>query len=117
MNMVRWAPWRRYKDAVEADGELPEGVPVEEQKSGSGMPKTVFVETKSRPPREFYISQKNRRNVKGGFSWLFFFIFFVIWTLGVVGACRLTCVVFPCWLGLVCCMHCVLHVACAQLYR
>ena len=35
VNMVRWAPWRRYKDAVEADGDLPEGVPVEEQSRGT----------------------------------------------------------------------------------
>ena len=31
MNWAQWAPWRRYKDAVEADGDLPEGVPVEER--------------------------------------------------------------------------------------
>ena len=35
LNWVKWAPWRRYKNAVDADGDLPEGVPVEEQK-GSG---------------------------------------------------------------------------------
>ena len=30
VNWVQWAPWRRYKDAVEADGDLPEGVPAKE---------------------------------------------------------------------------------------
>jgi hypothetical protein len=53
INMVKWAPWRRYKDAVEADGDLPEGVPVEEQKIDNGGSRTAFVETKGRIPREF----------------------------------------------------------------
>ena len=52
------APWREYKDAVEADGDSAEGILVEErieeQKRG-----TVFIETRERAPREFYISKKN----------------------------------------------------------
>ena len=31
VNWVQWAPWRRYKDAVEVDGDLPEGISVEER--------------------------------------------------------------------------------------
>ena len=31
VNWVCWAPWRRYKDAPDGDGEVPEGVPVEER--------------------------------------------------------------------------------------
>ena len=53
VNIVKWA-WRRYKDAVEADGDLLEGVPVEEQKVDNGGSRTVFVETKRKIPREFY---------------------------------------------------------------
>ena len=30
LSWVKWAPWRRYRDAVDADGDLPEGVPAEE---------------------------------------------------------------------------------------
>ena len=32
LSWVKWAPWRRYKDAVDADGDLPEGVPADEIK-------------------------------------------------------------------------------------
>ena len=44
MNWVCWAPWRRHKDAPDGDGEVPEGVPVEEredQKDKSGVVKVV----------------------------------------------------------------------------
>ena len=59
MNWIMWAPWKRYKDAVEADGDLPEGVPAEEIIEAKNNRGTVIIETKARAPREFYISQKN----------------------------------------------------------
>ena len=31
LTWVRWAPWHKYKDDPEADGDVPEGVPDEEQ--------------------------------------------------------------------------------------
>ena len=57
---VKWAPWNRYKGDEGADGEVPEGVEVE----GSGEVKPevtekVYVEVKSKPPRDFYISKKD----------------------------------------------------------
>ena len=56
MNWIKWAPWRRYKDAVEADGDLPEGVPVEEREpEGPTQKGVVFVKTKRLVPRKFYI--------------------------------------------------------------
>ena len=34
VNWVQWAPWHRYTDAADVDGEVPEGVEAEELKSG-----------------------------------------------------------------------------------
>ena len=46
LNWVKWTPWRRYKDAVEADGDLPEGVPAEERETeGPSQKGAVFVKT------------------------------------------------------------------------
>ena len=60
---VKWVtrvPWNRYKDAIDADGEVPEGVPEEERKSDKNGPENfVFVETKKKPPREFYIRKED----------------------------------------------------------
>jgi len=58
VNWIQWAPWRKYKDVVEADGDLPEGVPAEEliEAKNAG---TRIIETRERAPREFYISKKN----------------------------------------------------------
>ena len=58
VNWIQWAPWRRYKDAVEADGDLPEGVPAEELIEAKNRG-TRIIETRKRAPREFYISKKN----------------------------------------------------------
>ena len=33
LKWVKWAPWYRYKDAKDADGEVPEGVPEEEEEA------------------------------------------------------------------------------------
>ena len=60
LNWVKWAPWRRYKDAVEADGDLPEGVPAEEREiEGPSQKGVVFVKTNRLVPRKFYISKKD----------------------------------------------------------
>ena len=57
LNWVKWVPWRKYKGAEEADGDLPEGVPVEEKgASAGGNGGIVFIETKERPPRDYYIT-------------------------------------------------------------
>eukprot|EP00973_Karenia_brevis_P044490 6162986-Karenia_brevis.AAC.1 len=32
LRWVVWAPWRRYRDAEDADGDLPEGVKDEDRK-------------------------------------------------------------------------------------
>ena len=61
---VTWitrAPWNRYKDAVDADGDLPEGVPAVEARpvdTGIGG-KTIFVETRARAPRDFHIRKED----------------------------------------------------------
>ena len=52
LNWVKWAPWRRYKDAVDADGDLPEGVPAEELKRNADKPGgLVFVNIRASAPR------------------------------------------------------------------
>ena len=57
---VKWAPWNRYKDAVDADGDIPEGITVEERAPNAGIPdRVVYIETRDKAPREFYISQKD----------------------------------------------------------
>ena len=52
VNWIEWVPWHRYKDAGDADGDIPEDAPVEEaepiQRSGDAP---VFVETKEKVPR------------------------------------------------------------------
>ena len=60
VDWIKWAPWNRYKDSGDADGDVPEGVPVEERSetkgSGAGI---VFINTKQPTPRDFYISKKD----------------------------------------------------------
>ena len=66
--------WHRCKDAVDADGEIPEGVPVEERPKEEEA-KKVYVDVRLRPPREVYISRKDAekygysQNCRGGSSW------------------------------------------------
>ena len=45
------------RDAVEADGEVPAGVPVEERAPRGE--KTIYIETREKVPREFYISERD----------------------------------------------------------
>ena len=60
LDMVRWAPWHRYGGDENADGDVPEGVPVEEAPSSSkDGERVVFIDTKEKIPREFYIGQKD----------------------------------------------------------
>ena len=60
LSWVKWAPWRRYKDAVDADGDSPEGAPADEIKKDEDKPGgLVFVNTRESAPREFYISKKD----------------------------------------------------------
>ena len=63
LERVKWAPWHRYKDALDADGDLPEGVEAKEREElGSGsVGKTVYVETSDRPPRAFKITHDDIR--------------------------------------------------------
>ena len=63
---VRWVdrvPWNRYKDCAGADGDLPEAVQMEtpsaEAKRDGVEQKIVFLETRGRAPREFYIRKED----------------------------------------------------------
>ena len=78
VDWVRWAPWNRYKDAQDADGDVPEGVPAEDRVAeedkdpGRG---TVFVRTRNVPPRDFQIRREDAdkhgitRGCPGCMSW------------------------------------------------
>eukprot|EP00973_Karenia_brevis_P078738 10928487-Karenia_brevis.AAC.1 len=56
IDSVKWvklAPWRKYKDAEDADGDLPEGVSDEErekpdQNRNTEGPKVIDVQTRRR---------------------------------------------------------------------
>ena len=65
---VCWAPWRKYKDALDADGEVPEGVPSEEGKEGDGEERKVIVNTGEKVLGEFFISQKDVDVEKHGYT-------------------------------------------------
>lgn len=60
---VRWAPWCHYKDAVDADGDAPEGAPAEERASGSGDQR-VFIQTREKAPRVFSYHRRMRRSTE-----------------------------------------------------
>ena len=60
---VEWVDrvmWNRYKDDDGADGDVPQGVPANDPTSSSGSssgPQVIIVETRNKPPREFYIKK------------------------------------------------------------
>ena len=78
LERVRWAPWHRYKDALDADGDLPEGVEAKERENlgSESVGKIFYVETSARPPRAFKITHddigkyKPTRGCKGCTSML-----------------------------------------------
>ena len=50
VNWVTWAPWNRYKDHGERDGDLPEGVPAEEKRETQrGDPRRFILMLGKRP--------------------------------------------------------------------
>ena len=60
LKWVQWVPWNRYKDAQDADGDLPEGVPaVEPRSEGIGGDRLVIVNTKETVPRDFQIRKED----------------------------------------------------------
>lgn len=62
VDWVCWAPWNRYRDAVDADGDVPEGVPTQDEEKedrGEGKERTVCVDVREKVPRDFYISKKD----------------------------------------------------------
>jgi hypothetical protein len=64
---VRWAPWYRYRGDDLGDGDLPEGIPESERVVPEDKgDKVVYVDTRTKVPREFYISKKDAE--KYGYS-------------------------------------------------
>ncbi len=76
IDWIKCAPWNRYKDAEDADGDISEGIAIEEGRASIGIPeKVVFIETKDKVPRELYITKKDvekhgsTKNCSGCSSW------------------------------------------------
>ena len=44
---------------MDADGEVPEELVVDARPVGENVPQIVFIETKSKVPREFYIKKED----------------------------------------------------------
>ena len=53
---VRWAPWHRYSNDLQADGEVPEGGPVEEEEQRRSQGDPNIIETREKAPRDFKIT-------------------------------------------------------------
>ena len=67
VNWVTWAPWNRYKDHGERDGDLPEGVPPEEKKENLEKgPGKIYIDVRSKVPMEFPIQKADGK--KHGFT-------------------------------------------------
>ena len=66
LDWARWAPWNRYKDAGDADGDVPEGVLEErlvdapEVVPGTGG--VVFINTRERALKEFFTQDKDLKD-------------------------------------------------------
>ena len=63
VNWIQWAPWHEYKDCPDADGDVPEGVPVEDKLATQAgeRERVVILDTSERIPREFYITHENAK--------------------------------------------------------
>ena len=60
LSWVDRVPWNRYKEALDADGDVPEDLIVDARPLGLGeSSQIVFIETKSKVPREFYIKKED----------------------------------------------------------
>ena len=59
VNWVKWAPWRRYKDAEDADGDVPEGVVAEEPRAREGVgDRVIVIETREKTQMGFLYFQR-----------------------------------------------------------
>jgi hypothetical protein len=55
---VKWAPWYMYRGCEDADGDLPQGVPLEERTMGAGSSsgdRIVCMDTSEKAPRDSHI--------------------------------------------------------------
>ena len=66
LKWVQWCPWRRYKDAPDGEGDVPEGVPEEERKLEGSKERMVFIETQARAPQDFSVTYTEAK--KHGFT-------------------------------------------------
>ena len=59
ISWVNRVPWNRYKEALDADGEVPENLSVEAGPVKVGGDRGVFIETRGKVPREFCIKKED----------------------------------------------------------
>ena len=61
LKWVSRVPWNRYKEALDADGDLPEDVPRVEAREGGGGNggRIVVVNTREQVPRDFHIRKED----------------------------------------------------------
>ena len=73
LSWVQSAPWIRYKDAQDADGDLPEGVPVVDPIPGNSAASSslegprIVIRTKDVAPRDFQITMKDIETLATGY--------------------------------------------------
>ena len=56
---VKWAPWDSYSGDLRADGDVPEGVPVDETERRDSAGETVYIDVSEKVPRDFRITQRD----------------------------------------------------------
>ena len=59
LNWVKNVPWNKWKGDGDADGDIPEEKAVEPEAVVPRVPEVVFVNTREKEPREFYISKSD----------------------------------------------------------
>ena len=68
LDWVKWAPWKWHAD-VEDEGDLPEGIPLEEKVAArSSGDKVISVVVREKQPQDFSIAKKDvetRRPARG----------------------------------------------------
>ena len=55
---LKWAPWK-WDHEAEDEGDLPEGVPLEERENGQLGSKVIFVDIKERQTHHFSITKRD----------------------------------------------------------
>ena len=69
---VKWAPWNRYKDCEDEDGEIPEGVLDTErsvdvdEKDTNDKSVVIYIDARGTPPQDFSITLEDAQRLGFG---------------------------------------------------